>query len=89
MNTTVLIIVCGLAGFALLLLLGFALRHAAPPNMTLAVEDDTDDAQIPAPTVGRHHHDTVEIVLPGYMPPIGRRRIAEDTNTQRIDWPRS
>lgn len=31
---------------------------------------------------GRHHEDTVEIVAQTYMPPIGRRRIAAETDTQ-------
>jgi len=43
-------------------------------------------AVTPGRYIGRHHEDTVEWVLPGYMPPIGKRRLAallDDTRDLR------
>lgn len=93
MSTLAVISIAAVGGLAFLVLLALVLRRAAPP-LGLAVEDTTPDelpvvpAGPPVARPGRHHLDTVELVLPDYMPPIGRRRIAAETDTQRLEWPR-
>src|SRR5690349_11147497 len=51
-------------------------------------QNRTDVVAEPPAQVGRHHEDTVEIVPADYSPHIGRRRIARETDTQRIEYPR-
>lgn len=91
MNTPTVITIAAVGGLAFLVLLGLVLRRAAPP-MAIAAEDTSADELPIVPSAapgGRHHVDTVQHVRPDYMPAIGRRRIAAETDTQRIDWPRS
>ncbi|XVU25780.1 hypothetical protein ACQPZJ_01610 [Actinoplanes sp. CA-054009] len=79
------------AAIAMCLVAGTAVGVATVLNRRTALAElgehqgATTDSPPLVDEPGRHHEDTVEIVPAGWMPPIGRRRFASLTDTQRID----
>lgn len=59
-------------------------HEGATLDSTVVLHRITDEDELQ----GRHHKDTVVTVPANYNPHIGRRLIARETNTQRIEYPR-
>lgn len=56
-------------------------------DSTVILHLPAEDGPAEKAPAGRHHEDTVVIVPSDYTPHIGRRLIARETQTQRIEWP--
>lgn len=92
-NQLFIAVIASLWGLALLVVAGwfvYCARHREFPEPHEGATADSAPLLEPVdePPVGRHHEDTVDIVPPDWQPHIGRRLLARETKTQRIEYPR-